>query len=80
MLELLDCEVQGGERVPQWDGRGGAAAAQGSGQGAVQLDHHQRVKHLLHVRRGGAGGQAGVAADMSNISSDFTSTEKKDLV
>ena len=76
MLELLDCEVQGGERVPQWDGRGGAAAAQGSGQGAVQLDHHQRVQHLLHVRRGGAGGQAGVAADLRRISPDYKTSEK----
>ena len=73
MLELLDCEVQRGQVLPQWDGRGGAAAAQGRRQGPVQFDHHQRVQHFLHVPRGGAGGQAGVTPDLRTISSDFTS-------
>ena len=63
MLELLDGEVQRGEVVPQWDRRGGAAAAQGGGQGTVEFDHNQRVQHLLYISRAGTGGQAGVAPD-----------------
>ena len=54
-LDLLHCEVEEGEVVPDLDGGLGARAAHGGSQTTVKFEHHELLAELLHAVLGARG-------------------------